>query len=415
MLLSLSFHHYIKHREEKGLRTPNEKYFKGLMDGIKIDRTILNRPEPKPEMLQKGENAALYGLFNSIDKRKTEEFCNRMGISTNALFVSVFNYCISLFSNKNDTISTSIHNGRTDSRWAKLAGCLFVTYNFRSRFNQEDTVEDVLKNSAKQIMETMCCNINNLHADEMFIQYQGELITGLKLCGENTKSVRLQLDSLPFHLMIHESERGFTYELRYWKNRFDENEVKNFMEVIDYVLKGMISQDSLASIRQSLPKHLISKTISINSKELNDNLGTKISKGKVAEVAIKDRLGNNQLIGAWGYLHVDGERLDIEGRILCDGTLDLLETSGRHVMIEGLTGRSYPNLHKIEEVLLNHSSVNKAHAYVSYQDNNQLLLTADIETDSAFDEAEFTDYIYDKCEEYLTTSKFIINNEQYID
>ena len=64
---------------------------------------------------------------------------------------------------------------------------------------------------------------------------------------------------------------------------------------------------------------------------------------------------------------------------------------------------------------MNHSSVNKAHAYVSYQDNNQLLLTADIETDSTFDEAVLTDYIHDKCEEYLTTSKFIINNEQYMD
>ena len=184
------------------------------------------------------------------------------------------------------------------------------------------------------------------------------------------------------------------------------------MNVMNHVLKGMITLDSMSQIRQSIPTHLKVKTIKIKSKVLNDKLGRKIAKGTQSEITIKDYLGNTGLIGAWGYLCVNGEKTDIEGRILNDGTFDLLEVSGRHVMIEGLKGRSYPNLRKIEELLMNLSCVSSAHAYVSYSDNNKLWITADIETDKTYKEETLREYIHHNCEEYLTTDKFIINNEQ---
>ncbi len=47
------------------------------------------------------------------------------------MFLTAYNYCISIFANEKDVVSTSIHSGRTDSRWTRLAGCLFTTYLFR--------------------------------------------------------------------------------------------------------------------------------------------------------------------------------------------------------------------------------------------------------------------------------------------
>lgn len=90
--------------------------------------------------------------------------------------MTAYNYCISLFSNEKDTVSTSIHSGRTDSRWNRLAGPLFRTYYFRYTENKEETVAEMLKRSGRQIMETMRCYMSNLHADEMFFQYQGDIL-----------------------------------------------------------------------------------------------------------------------------------------------------------------------------------------------------------------------------------------------
>lgn len=201
-------------RAENGLRQSNELYFQRLMDGLKISRSILTRKDNGD--LTTERNAAIHDAFVNLNHRRVNEFCRKNGVSKNVLFLTAFNYCVSVFADKDDVISTSIHNGRTDSRWGSVAGALFATYNFRYTLDKHQSITDMLDDSAKQVMETMCCHVNNLHADEMFIQYQGDLFSNLDIGGMPAEHIPLQLDSLPFHLMIHEAKNGFIYELRYW-------------------------------------------------------------------------------------------------------------------------------------------------------------------------------------------------------
>lgn len=118
----------------------------------------------------------LCGIGSRRLTEKLTAFCHENGVSENVVFLTAYNYCISLFSNEKDTVSTSIHSGRTDSRWNRLAGPLFRTYYFRYTENKEETVAEMLKRSGRQIMETMRCYMSNLHADEMFFQYQGDIL-----------------------------------------------------------------------------------------------------------------------------------------------------------------------------------------------------------------------------------------------
>ena len=123
---------------------------------------------------------------------------------------------------KKDTVGTSIHSGRTDSRWNRLAGPLFLTYYFRCTQKPDESVKELLQTSGKQIMKTMGCYISNLHADENVLPVPGRYFkyrSDRRLAGENVKKV--QLDALPFHLQVMWDEKGYYYELRYWKNRFD--------------------------------------------------------------------------------------------------------------------------------------------------------------------------------------------------
>ncbi len=384
-------------RSENGLRLPNELYFRRLMDGMKINRTILNRKDNGDLTVER--NAVIHDSFKNLNFKRVNDFCHKNGVSKNILFLTAFNYCISTFSDEDDVISTSIHNGRTDSRWGALAGALFTTYNFRYKLDKHQSIADMLETSAKQVMETMCCHVNNLHADEMFIQYQGDLFSNIEMGGKPVEYVHLQLDSLPFHLMIHESKNGFDYELRYWENRFRDKQLRIFMEVMEAVLRGMIRIDDVKNLRSYIPK-----------KYLVNECKVKLE-GKEANVTIKNRYDDVQPIGGWGTLYINGENTGRIARLLTDDSIDFIENSGRTVMQESLTGRCFIDLEKLEKELKVYDGINYAEAYISYGLDNKLLLTAEITTEKEIDVKTLKTYLAEKCEISLQPSKLIMNGE----
>lgn len=54
---------------------------------------------------------------------------------------------------------------------------------------------ELLKANGKQIMDTMRCYISNLHADEMFFQYQGDILNIDTIGGYPAERQHIQLDA----------------------------------------------------------------------------------------------------------------------------------------------------------------------------------------------------------------------------
>ncbi len=387
-------------RTENGLRASNELYFQRLMDGMRIERSILTRKDNGDLTVEK--NAAIHDSFKNLSFKRVNEFCRKNSVSKNVLFLTAFNYCISVFADKDDVISTSIHNGRTDSRWGALAGALFTTYNFRYKLNRHQSIVDMLNMSAKQVMETMCCHVNNLHADEMFIQYQGDLFSNLKIGGKLAEHISLQLDSLPFHLMIHEAENEFIYELRYWENRFREKQLRVFMDVYEAVLRGIIRIDSVKNIRSYIPK-----------KHLVDELSVVLD-GSEHTVTIKNRYDDIQPVGGWGQLYVDGENTGRIARVLTDNIVDYIENSGRCIMQETLAGRNFVDLEKIEKELGEYAGVNSVEAYICYGENNKLVLTAELNAENAVDNNRLKEYAEEKSKAFAQPFCLLVNGEKIL-
>ncbi|MBO5388162.1 MAG: non-ribosomal peptide synthetase [Lachnospiraceae bacterium] len=382
-----------KFRAENGLRADNELYFQRLMSGMKLDRTILNRTNNGDLTVER--NAVIHDSFKNLNFRRINEFCHKNGVSKNILFLTAFNYCISIFSDKDDVISTSIHNGRTDSRWGTLVGALFTTYNFRYKLDKHQTINEMLEASAKQVMETMCCHVNNLHADEMFIQYQGDLFSDLDIGGKPAEYIPLQLDSLPFHLMIHATKTGFTYELRYWENRFKEKQLRIFMEVLESIVHGIIRIDNINNLRSYIPKKYLVKDTEVNGQA----------------ITILNRYGDIQPIGGWGELIINNEKTGKIARLTVNNEIDYLENSGRTVMQETLTGRNFINLAKLEQDVKELVAADcKNEAYIVYGENNKFTLVVDIKSKEAIvDVEEIKEVIARYCEKSNQPYKLLIN------
>ena len=404
-----TFYEYIldeKDRDARGLRAKNEAYFRGLMKNFKIRKSILTRKDCYS--LEHGVDADLKGRFTSLNRRNVSAFCKKLGVSENVFFLTAYNLSIGLFSNEKDTVSSSIHSGRTDSRWNRLAGPLFLTYFFRNKEGVDQTVPELLKANATQIMDTMRCYISNLHADEMFFQYQGDILNIDTVGGYPAERQRMQLDSLPFHLQVFTDAKGYYYELRYWENRFDTRQLQDFLTVMESLMDAMQEETLVRRLSRRLPDRLFPLHYTITVEELNQaakcQLVTGVDGKEPVKVYVFDENCRKKPFGAWGELYVmdckpeqaldeitnpygPGKLYDSgrTARILPDGSLDFLEQGGRTIMQEGLTGRQFHDLYKIETALKQVPGVEEVAAYVRYAEGNKLVLTAEVKGTMAQD------------------------------
>ena len=86
---------------------------------------------------------------------------------------------------------------------------------------------------------------------------------------------------------------------------------------------------------------------------------------------------------------------------LPDGRLEFMEQGGRTVMREGLTGRKFLDLYKLEQTLESADGVTKAEAYVRYGEGNKLVLQADVWGVSEADTERLRAYVREHCGEAL--------------
>ncbi len=418
---SYTFFEYIldeKEREARGTQKESIRYNLELMKDFRIRKSILARKDGYD--LEHEYDAVIKERFKKLNRKKLLAFCRKAGVSENAVFLTAYNYCIGIFSNECDTVSTSIHSGRTDSRWARLAGPLFRTYFFRYTQVPHETVTQLLQRSGRQIMETMRSDLSTLHADEMFFQYQGDILNIDEIGGEPAQRQRLQLDALPFHLMVMWDSKGYYYELRYWENRFDKGLLEIFMTCMEAVIEAMEEEPSARRLKRHIPQELFPLHYRVAVKDVNREAGCELIPDLSGEETVKVYVLNDEFckqpFGAWGTLYVmDHPTLGwkdkmtnpySEGvlyqtgrtaRIMPDGSLDMLENAGRIVMNESLSGRHFLDLQKLEAALARYEGIQKAEAYIVYAETNTLPLNAALYGDREPDQEKLKEYISQTC------------------
>ncbi len=414
-------------REEQGVRDRDIKYFADLMDGFRIRKSILNCKDFS--YLDSGVDASIDERFKRLNRREIQGFCRRIGVSENVVFLTAFSYCISIFSGEKDTLATSIHSGRTDGRWNRLAGPLFLTYLFRYTNIPHETVPQLLKRCGKQIMETMRCHGSTLHGDEMFFQFQGDILNVEEIGGLPAKHQPLKLNALPFHLQVMTDSDGYYYTLRYWENRFDRAQLKIFMDAMEYIIEAMLTEPSVRRLKKHLPDTMFPKHYMVKADDLNRTVGFQLIRETSPDMEVKayvlDDACMRQPYGGWGTLYIlnqpplgwrdkitspftPGILYDtgITARILPDKSLDLLDQGGRTVLMERLTGRRYVDLYGLERLLESLDGIYKAEAYLRWGMEFAAVLTVDLYCTKKPDTDALNEYLKEHWDETLLPIDF---------
>ncbi len=409
-------------REENGIRAKDISYISRLLKGSRLNRSILTKKDARDNFDE--TNAVIRKRFDMLVRKKILYFCKQNGVSENVLFLTAFNYCISLFSDENDLFSNSIHSGRTDSRFTRLAGPLFLTYFCRFTRLPHERVIDLLKKTGKQIMNTMKCSISTPRQGDMFFQYQGDIINISEIGGAPAEKVHLQLDSLPFHMQVMNDNDGYFMELRYWESRFDKDQLAVFLCCYEHIVNAILKERSVRRLKRHMPDEIYPKHYFVSVSDVNREAGYDFLEPddeKKVKVYILDEGFRKKPFGAWGPLYVMDEepihytetiqnpyspgtlyRTEQIARILPDGRLDFLENSGRTVVTDGVHGRRFYDLAKLEETLYSCEGVKAADAYLRYDNQtNEMSLIAEIRAGSEIKTEDLKEYIKENCSELL--------------
>ncbi len=409
---------------QDGTRAKDVAYVDSLMKGLRMNRSILNTEAPGAD-LTKGDNAVIKRRLESLGRKDVINYGREHGVSENAYFITAFNYMVSLFSGENDVFSTSIHSGRTDSRYSRIACALFLTYFSRYTVTPHETMEQLIRKTGKQILQTMKTKTPMSRASEMFFQFQGDILD-VQMPGEGTERVHVQLDSLPFHLMVMYDDRGYYVELRYWKNRFAPEVMEIFLLCFESILKAMTEETSVRMLKYHLPKEVYPRGLYVNAADLHEAAGRTIISGVEPDEPIRlyvlDESYHKKPYGAWGSLYIMNYEPDefvesqqypygpgmvyntgLIARVLPDNTVDFLHMHGRRVLFEGHKGRKYTDLAAVEEALLSFDQINSAKAFMAYDPENSIfVLRAEVDAEEGFDAEALKEEMKEKYGEDLT-------------
>ncbi|MBQ3544036.1 MAG: AMP-binding protein [Lachnospiraceae bacterium] len=414
-------------RKSNGATERDQEYFMKLTDNLKIRKSILNKKDSYD--LEHGINKILKGKLG-VNKKKIKAFCHKYGVSENVLFLAAFNYCISVFADDDDVVSTTIHSGRTDSRWNRLIGPLFTTYYYRFTRKPHETVPEFLKKSAKQIMNTMDCQLSNMHADEMFFQYQGDILDIGEIGGAPAEYQEMDLDALPFHMQLLAEKKGYVYLVRYWENRYDKDQLELFLRCYEAVIEAMLVESSVRRIKKYIPECERPKHFFIEAGKVNEEAGFELIPNVSVDTKIKAYVLDSSCLkkpfGAWGDLYImdyptkdyvdqmdnpygDGTlyQTGYKARITIAGNVEFLDSTGRIVMIEGLRGRDFIDLYKVEQALYGYEGITSAEAYTYYGDDNNMHVGADVTGVTEEDVEKIKAYMSDKVNQAWIPAKIV--------
>ena len=192
------------------------------------------------------------------DTARVDAFCKANGIYKNTLFTAAYAYLLAKYNNEQESLFTTVYNGRTDQRFLHSIGMAVKTLPVYAKFTEETTVLDFLK--ASQAQMTGCREHDtyaytdlmadlNLHSNSMFV-WHGPLFDNTQLMGKPMQAIQLCNNTLDVSLYLMAFTVGNQYHIKaeYNSNEYSKTLIAQFLESYEASLEGILSQTYLRDI-----------------------------------------------------------------------------------------------------------------------------------------------------------------------
>ena len=194
----------------------------------------------------------------SVNLARVEQFCRDNGIYKSNFFTSAFSFLLAKFNNEQESLFTTVYNGRTSKLMAGTIGMMVKTLPVYGKFSLETTVLDFMRSLQEQMSGCRKrCIYNysdlmtdmNLQTNAMFA-WHGNIFSDSQWAGKPMKAMRLGNSTLDASLYLKAFilDGKVNVKAEYSSNEYSQELIAQLLESYEAVVEGLLSQQKLCDI-----------------------------------------------------------------------------------------------------------------------------------------------------------------------
>ncbi len=194
----------------------------------------------------------------SLDLGRVEDYCKQNGVFKSTLFTTAYAYLLAKFNNEQESLFTTVFNGRNDKRFTRSVGMAVKTLPVYAKFTNETTVLDLLLSGQEQMSGCRKHDIYsysdivtdlNLQSNSMFA-WHGQLFDNETMGGKPMQTVRIGNSTLDasFYMKVFIQDDKVQAKAEYNSNEYSRDFIAEILESYEAVLEGFLTQEYLRDI-----------------------------------------------------------------------------------------------------------------------------------------------------------------------
>ncbi len=206
-------------------------------------------------------NDSINYYTHSLKAAEVQDYCEKNKVTANGFFTSAFGITLSKFTGKEQSVFTTIYNGRSDTRLARTVSMFVKTYPVLCDVSaQSGDIKNAryVKNIADQLENSMANDIYSfaeisrgygINADVMFA-YQGEDFGFNSLCGEACRLEEIRLDNVKAPLNVNVFIEGdkIRFFCEYRSDRFDKEYINTLLSSLEACVISLMNTEKISEV-----------------------------------------------------------------------------------------------------------------------------------------------------------------------
>ncbi len=189
---------------------------------------------------------------------RVDKYCKEHGVFKSTLFTTAYAYLLAKFNNEQESLFTTVYNGRSDKRFANSVGMTVKTLPVYAKFTPETTVLELLQQGQDQMSGCRQHEVYtysdvmtelNLQSNSMFA-WHGMLFNNETMGEKPMKTIRIGNSTLAasLYLKMYVLNGCFHVKAEYNANEYSREFIGEILESYEAVLEGFLSCEYLRDI-----------------------------------------------------------------------------------------------------------------------------------------------------------------------
>ena len=201
-----------------------------------------------------------------VEMAEVDAFCKEKGIFKSNFFTTAYSFLLAKYNNEQESLFTTIYNGRTDKRFLHSIGMTVKTLPVYAKFDNDTKVIDYLKAGQDQMGGVRkheayafsdALNDLGLQSNSMFA-WHGMMFADEQLCGKPMKTIRLCNSTLEASLYLKAFILNGQYQVKaeYNSNEYSQEIISQYLESYETVVKGFLKEEYLRNVNITTEKQI---------------------------------------------------------------------------------------------------------------------------------------------------------------